>query len=243
MPIALLCPNCKVRLTLADDRAGETLECPKCETPLTVPLPAPPAPTPRPVPIPPPLPRTPTAPGDSGPTGKRSGTRWPLWGGIAVVSLLLVAFVGWRVTRPTALSGDGSGAHTGGVDEMNQSDLATLVLDLNKIPGLTVTSIFDDKPSPMVVGILPPDRRYEYVQLGITDSPTPEKGHYLIITDCTSPDRATLVRDRWQGIGDRVPVTDRPEGGGKPVVCSSGQFVIWGQEEAIAFLRRYYRLR
>lgn len=56
MPIALLCPSCKVRLTLGDDRAGHTINCPRCSAGITVPLPtSSPHPPPRP-PVPPPPP-------------------------------------------------------------------------------------------------------------------------------------------------------------------------------------------
>lgn len=48
MAIVVVCPGCKVRLTLGDDRAGTTLPCPKCGTIISVP--APPAPPPPPVP-------------------------------------------------------------------------------------------------------------------------------------------------------------------------------------------------
>lgn len=67
MPIVILCPKCKTRLTLGDDRAGTTLECPRCDGPLSIPVallppPAspPPASSPRPIParpIPAPDPR------------------------------------------------------------------------------------------------------------------------------------------------------------------------------------------
>lgn len=38
MPIVLLCPSCKVRLTLGDDNGGVTLPCPRCEREITVPI-------------------------------------------------------------------------------------------------------------------------------------------------------------------------------------------------------------
>lgn len=38
MPIVLLCPGCMTRLTLRDDRAGTTVDCPQCETAITVPI-------------------------------------------------------------------------------------------------------------------------------------------------------------------------------------------------------------
>lgn len=37
MAIVVVCPGCSVRLTLGDDRAGTTLECPKCDSPMRVP--------------------------------------------------------------------------------------------------------------------------------------------------------------------------------------------------------------
>ena len=37
MAIVVLCPSCSVRLTLGDDRAGTTFECPKCNNPMSVP--------------------------------------------------------------------------------------------------------------------------------------------------------------------------------------------------------------
>ena len=41
MSIVVLCPDCNTRLTLDDDRAGTTFECPKCYNPMTIPLPTP----------------------------------------------------------------------------------------------------------------------------------------------------------------------------------------------------------
>ncbi len=38
MPIVLLCPGCKTRLTVGDDRAGTTFGCPRCATPISVPV-------------------------------------------------------------------------------------------------------------------------------------------------------------------------------------------------------------
>lgn len=67
MPIALLCPGCKTRLTVGDDRSGTTFTCPRCSTaisvPMTAPLPTPaPRPAPPPAPLPPPPPRRAPAP-------------------------------------------------------------------------------------------------------------------------------------------------------------------------------------
>jgi hypothetical protein len=48
MPIIIFCPACKVRLRMGDDRAGESIECPRCDgviaVPVVLPPPAPPAP-------------------------------------------------------------------------------------------------------------------------------------------------------------------------------------------------------
>jgi hypothetical protein len=284
--VSVFCPNrmCTLRLTLAEDRAGTSLPCPKCGQTISVPIPhrspAPPpprsgsvpppshpvpsprsggaprpaptpayapskpppvTPTPAPRPLPPPLPVPASRPSPPPPEAAGKLLRHPaVWIGVTLLLVIGTGVTVWAVTRRP--DGSGLGAPAGGLGEMHQPDLAALVFDLNKIPGLTVTSIFDDKPSPMVAGILPPDRRYQFVQLVITDNAKPENKHYLIVTDCTSPERAALVRERWAG-GGRAPAKEGPEGGGKPAVCSSGQFVIWGREEAIDFLRRYYRLR
>ncbi len=52
MAIVVLCPSCSIRLTLGDDRAGTTFECPKCNNPMSVP----PDPSHRPDPLPPTVP-------------------------------------------------------------------------------------------------------------------------------------------------------------------------------------------
>ncbi len=47
----VLCPSCKTRLTMKDDQAGDTVECPKCNEAMQLPEPlpvVPPAPPPRP---------------------------------------------------------------------------------------------------------------------------------------------------------------------------------------------------
>lgn len=38
MSIVLLCPSCGTRLTMGDDRAGETIDCPRCDSSITVPI-------------------------------------------------------------------------------------------------------------------------------------------------------------------------------------------------------------
>lgn len=38
MPIVLLCPSCKVRLTLEDESGGTSFPCPRCDTAITVPI-------------------------------------------------------------------------------------------------------------------------------------------------------------------------------------------------------------
>ncbi len=48
--IALVCPECKVNLKVGDDRAGETIKCPKCDASIRVPLSAPPTRPPAPPP-------------------------------------------------------------------------------------------------------------------------------------------------------------------------------------------------
>lgn len=51
MSIQIVCTSCHVRLTLADDRAGDLLDCPRCDTPIRVPSPAPNAPPPEANPV------------------------------------------------------------------------------------------------------------------------------------------------------------------------------------------------
>lgn len=57
MPITILCPGCKTRLTLDDYRAGTTFGCPKCATAINVPIVVESPPTPLPPPPAPPVPR------------------------------------------------------------------------------------------------------------------------------------------------------------------------------------------
>jgi hypothetical protein len=60
MAITITCPSCSIRLTLDDDRAGTTFECPKCYEALTLPtlstLSLPPEASPTPAPEPEPQP-------------------------------------------------------------------------------------------------------------------------------------------------------------------------------------------
>jgi Trypsin-like peptidase domain len=74
MPITILCPGCSTRLTVGADRAGERIECPRCDRSIDLPPSAPtatghetpprahprttsPPVPPRPVSVPPPLPQ------------------------------------------------------------------------------------------------------------------------------------------------------------------------------------------
>lgn len=42
VPIVVICSRCKTRLTLGDERAGTTLECPRCDASLLIPVTVPP---------------------------------------------------------------------------------------------------------------------------------------------------------------------------------------------------------
>lgn len=61
MAIIVFCPGCKTRLTMGDDRAGDTLECPQCDATITIPALMPPPPPPLPT-APPTVYTWPTAP-------------------------------------------------------------------------------------------------------------------------------------------------------------------------------------
>lgn len=67
MAIVVCCPACKVRLTMGDDRAGDRIDCPNCDSPIRIPGPSPaPPPIPSP-PTPAPLPPAPPSPKAGGP--------------------------------------------------------------------------------------------------------------------------------------------------------------------------------
>ena len=56
MSLTIVCPVCATRLTVGDDRAGATFECPRCDAAISIPLPA----------SPPPAPLVPESRGDEG---------------------------------------------------------------------------------------------------------------------------------------------------------------------------------
>ena len=70
MALVVICPNCAVRLTLTDDRAGTTFDCPKCHVAITVPLL-----DPAPAPLPPP-PSAPASDEDDTNLNRHSTGRW-----------------------------------------------------------------------------------------------------------------------------------------------------------------------
>jgi hypothetical protein len=52
MPLVVICPSCKTRLTLGDARAGTSFECPRCDVMIAVPVTiSPPLPVPTSSPI------------------------------------------------------------------------------------------------------------------------------------------------------------------------------------------------
>lgn len=102
MPIVVLCPGCKTRLTVGDDRAGTSLGCPRCATAIRVPA----AVTPPP---PPPPPSTPprvidykpeSEPPDSAPRRPRRARGAPVrWVALAVLLFAVVAVAVWLGAR------------------------------------------------------------------------------------------------------------------------------------------------
>lgn len=44
MAITVLCPGCSTRLTVDDERAGETVDCPRCDLTMSIPYPGKPVP-------------------------------------------------------------------------------------------------------------------------------------------------------------------------------------------------------
>ena len=226
MSLTVHCANCSIRLTLGDDRAGQRLDCPKCEAVIQVPQSTRPTRDQDSPPLPPPLPRTrPSSP-----------KRYRL--ALAALVLLALGLVSiWLVV------GRDGGSNTAN-KEMRHSDLSELVLELNKLPDVEVTSVFNFNKA-LTAGILPPDREYPTVWLTITDKRDPSQQYAIHVTDCTTSDRADLVRDRRKGTLDTTP----PELLGPfgyllgNTVCSSGRFVVVGDEPAITWLRRHYKLK
>ena len=47
MAIIVVCPTCKTRLTLGDERAGETIDCPDCDHAMAIPTLVSPPPAPK----------------------------------------------------------------------------------------------------------------------------------------------------------------------------------------------------
>ena len=98
--ITLLCPGCKTRLTLGDDRAGTTLPCPKCGTAISAPVAARPVPPPRPAtpPLPPPRPLPPPLPSSDtrskpAPASAPINVRTGLWVALGLFGALCVVTV------------------------------------------------------------------------------------------------------------------------------------------------------
>lgn len=50
--IEFACDFCKQTLEATDDMAGQIVDCPNCQKPITIPAPKPPAASPKPVPAP-----------------------------------------------------------------------------------------------------------------------------------------------------------------------------------------------
>ena len=97
MALVIICPSCKVMLTLGDDFAGTTLGCPKCGAAIRVPFTAPPLPPPHP--MPPPLP-SPSAGRSHAPTPariKRRAGRWVASGFLVI--LCVTAVIAVRVSH------------------------------------------------------------------------------------------------------------------------------------------------
>ena len=101
MPLALLCPGCKTRLTVGDDRAGTSFVCPRCTPSISVPVvakappSAPPPLPPRakpPTPAPPPERRTPApvTPPPMEDERRRGGEHSGLGVGSFVIAVLIV---------------------------------------------------------------------------------------------------------------------------------------------------------
>lgn len=115
MPIRVACPECSARLSVSDDDAGTVVECPKCGTPMEVPV----APTRRPARDEPadededrPRPR-------GKPRRKKPAAGFPAWATVALVGLAAVAvgigvYLATRGKPGEAAAGGGGGLFGGG---------------------------------------------------------------------------------------------------------------------------------
>jgi hypothetical protein len=231
MPITINCASCSIRLTLGDDRAGQQIECPKCEAVVKVPHGAQPTSDQSR----PPLPSPPTSQQTrSHPSSQRRYKLVLIAFVLLVTSLVGIWLIVGRADRPNTAS-----------RELRHADLSELVLELNKLPDVEVTSIFNFKTT-LTDGILPPDREYPTVWLAITDKRTPGQKYLIHVTDCTSIDRADLVRNRHKERFDAINAASKMPGGYRDdlgdTICSSGRFLVVGHEPAIAWLRRHYKI-
>jgi hypothetical protein len=149
MPITIHCSSCKTRLTLGDDRAGATITCPRCNTPLTAPGRAPP---PLPAPVlartsPPPLPATHDDEDDWASDNERRLTKRRMWRGLAVGgALVVVALVAWAlVPKPGPRAGDGRSGPAGFFGSLNSAERTAVGTWTEKDGGPATLTLRDDR--------------------------------------------------------------------------------------------------
>ena len=114
------CPSCSVRLTLNDDRAGSSLCCPRCETPILVPgqrSPLPSSPRPRPNLMP--------SPSGSAPVPAHKAPVWVIGMGLVLcfVGLVLAPYFLFAKKDKTHTADSSSGPERGQNDSPPSSIL------------------------------------------------------------------------------------------------------------------------
>lgn len=185
MAIVLLCPSCRVRLSLGADRAGATVTCPRCESVISVPILV--SAPPREIEY-----ETDPEPPDSDATSdpddlertlrrrrkRRDRSRWWVTG-VVLIAICSIGFIAIRSVIRKSASSDITGLSRFGSRELDQEGLEAVYNDLVQTkPEVTV---FFEKGNLVVT----PNAK----------SPTATKQFGIAISDYLTPARAALERD------------------------------------------------
>jgi hypothetical protein len=201
--LVVICPGCKIKLTLGDDRAGETLDCPKCDLPISVPVTIALSP---PVPVPRSSSRT-VSPRKKYAASKIKKKRIRLI--ITVCLILLPLAVGiFFATRFYKELSNAGGATANSIDEF--------AAELRNRPEFSMVGLIPEQFPGQFRIILPRDREYECAYITAHYADKIDGGIAFMILDCSSKELAIQIRNvHRQGLKDED----------KSGVLACGQFV------------------
>lgn len=258
----IICPQCTVKLTIGEDRAGQTLNCPRCDREITIAIPQPHTGSNRPTDAQQDAdqdnegPATTSQKSQSHREASRSSEddsdaeielyrlrrrraarqrvkAMRLWLALLIGLSATVVLVRYLVVR-------GGTRPTISRPETPSGNLAELITALHQKPEvLSIITGSDEAMQFQARTMLPPDHKYETIVALVTVRNRPKDPYCLMLVDCGSDDRARLFAERFitsskQHDSDLLKHV---------AVKRTGYFVVVADDASLRWLGQYYQLR